>query len=1240
MPLTLIRARTSERLWNALVRVVLDGDAHVWLTHRNHRDRLFEAARERGVEGWLDPPLTFMSDLSDRFGVATRPAGLLTRRRLLGRLAAERGRGLGVGVGEGRHALARGHMLDPLLGELLAGGVEPRELRFALAAVADDDFAARRNAWVESVYGAYRDALRERQLHDPRQLPALVAREVERGRLPGVVGGASTLHVWGLHALGTWGRLVRALARQEEVEVVLYLPFEDEPDPEWGALRAGERVLDEADDRPPAPDVQPAPDARRELRWVASQVKAFLTGGGARPWEVAVVARTGEDDVRRAWAALREAGVPATARIRTPLAEIAALKALLELLLGAAMDWPYRTLRNVLGSPYLDVRVDLRFIDLAAGRARLHGLDAWAAELEKEEARLARAAEARESEGLQAMAERATECREAFDRFRKAVAPLSAARSEEAWIRATLDLMAGQGLFHFRQRLSKDVDGRWEVVRLDQRGVLQLEALLREWGDLDLDPHPLEPSAWHDLLRRLLEGHQLALTTPLQKGVQVLEAHDAALTPFRRVWVVHANDGVFPRPPSGGGVLTEGERTRLAERGLLPVADRARGLRRERTLWRAVTAGDGVTLSYRTTDPAGTPLLPSLMVPDHDPGKELARDWEPPRAVDPEQHQRELADLLAEPDGGLVASPDPEPLRRAVLAAHAEDARDSLERQSDPTRVVPTPWAGWIRDPAALALLGERYGDDHVWSASQLESYARCPFLFFMERVLRLEDVAEAGEETDLLTFGGVAHRLLEGFWNAMKDAPPDAWDLRVETEYARVRDAVKAGLEREGTWTGLPVLWRETWEDVSDAVRAYLAKELPALAKKGERTELVEHAFGRGPEAGEPVLLEGRDREGRPVRLRLAGRIDRVDRLGDGGRAILDYKTSRTPAGKSYLDGVTLQSALYMRALQAELGGRVTRAGYRSIKSPGQGTRGDIEWGSTEFETSLALAFSIPPGYGPACSSPSRRPRHSGRATTPSGTSAAHGAPSPAAPAGTARLPRRPRTHPRPRATGAPREWHALDPGAEGSAGRRRRHPPGGQRRHGQDHHRGGEDPPAPRGGPGRGGGALHDTVRPPPDRRHHLHREGGLRPQAEAPLRDRGVGQGRGAPLGRGPGLHRHHPCLLRLAPPGARAAPGHRPYLPGTGRAGDHGAPPGHRPGGGARGPRGPGRGGGGAVPRHGVGGLRAPGGAARDGGAGAGRPGLAPGAVGGVARRRGPARPGAPGGAMRRLDGRLR
>ena len=541
--------------------------------------------------------------------------------------------------------------------------------------------------------------------------------------------------------------------------------------------------------------VQPAPDARRELRWVAGEVKRILLAGDAEPHQIAVVARSGIEDTQRAYVALSSVGVPATARIRTPLSQVPALRFLLEVLRGAASGWSYRRLRSVLSGPYLEPRVELRFLDDVAAERRVEGLAAWEAALSDQ---LDRLSEGEPSEARGALAQRLTESLSAFRAFRAAVEPLSVPRSEADWIDATQKLL-DPGLLGFRYRLCREVEDRWDVVRLDQRGVLQLEALLREWAGLDLAADAVQPAEWHALLARLMDGHDLALTTPLHRGVQVLDAEGAALTPFRHVFVIHANDGVFPRLPGGGDVFTEGERTRLA--GRLPLADRELVLRRERALWHAVTGARSVTITYRTTDPSGTPLLPSLLVPEHDPSAELPRTRIlPEEPASPSElalvRAAELAERPRGAAGSPVALPDPTLLQHAVLAAHAERARLVQSDAAASGIIARSPWSGHLRDPVVLGHLKGPFGPERIWSAGQLEEYARCPFLFLISRVLRLGEVAEAEEEASPLTFGGIAHDLLQRFYERIGENLPPVFDARAAAVLREEAYALRADRE------------------------------------------------------------------------------------------------------------------------------------------------------------------------------------------------------------------------------------------------------------------------------------------------------------------------------------------------------------------------------------------------------------------------------------------------------------
>lgn len=970
MPLSVVTATRSDALWATMTDRFL-GDvvnstgpsgikAHVWLRDRYQRDALLEAAYARGCRGWLGTPFSFWTDLPARFDIRVRPIGLLTRRALISRIGREVAEQCGFVDPRRGPAIVRGHMLDRVLSDLLPEGVGPDQLAEALTHVAKDDFAARRNAWVVGTYRAYLEALDSMGRVDLRSIPARLAQEVDRGALPSAIHDAGRLHVYGLlYDLRSRRRFVRALMDQSDIDVQVYTLAEPEPGP-WSALGVPIEIV-ESDPVPP-PRVQPAPDASTEAGWLAAQVKQLLVDGGLEPHEIAVVARSGREDTHKVAVALTAAGMPASVRTRSSLAHIGALKAFLGLFEAAAQQWAYRPFRACIMSPYFDMGVKGRSLDYLARYSRVRGLGTWRESMERllEQA----TAEPAVLFGTGLFVDHLERDAAALGSLETYLAWLAQERTEREWVERTLTWLR-EGPFHFRTRLCEPVGEEWDVVRFDQRGVLQLEKLLREWLNLADDGRLIPPDQWHRLLHGLLSGSELALSSPMDKGVQVLEAQDAALTPFRHVFVVNANHGEFPREMPSGGVFSDEERAVLAGHGL-PIVHRADQARRERTLWRSVTSGPDVTVLYRTTTFEGTPLLPSLMVPEHDTARELPRTrvprWDPVTAG---QHRSQAARELAHGTDltRAVSVSRSERLRHSVLAAFAEAQRPGTDAvPPDHPGLEPNPWNGRLWDPEVLAVLADEFGSGRVWSASQLEEYGGCPFNFFLRRVLKIEEGGEADEETTPLTFGGVAHEILERFYREVKDDLPPAMDKRTAAILTAITHTVLTEREASDEWLGDPILWRNTRADIESVVRDYLTWELEHMSDKGERP--VEIELGFGFDGTDVVELTGPDRTGRLRTLRLRGRIDRVDkavRNGELVHLVLDYKSSNVPAAGGYRDGSLLQAPLYVEVLN-RLGFRGVEGRYRAIKKPAKPANGAVANIEQDvYAQALAHAMSIP---------------------------------------------------------------------------------------------------------------------------------------------------------------------------------------------------------------------------------------------------------------------------------------
>ena len=222
-------------------------------------------------------------------------------------------------------------------------------------------------------------------------------------------------------------------------------------------------------------------------------------------------------------------------------------------------------------------------------------------------------------------------------------------------------------------------------------------------------------------------------------------------------------------------------------------------------------------------------------------------------------------------------------------------------------------------DAARLALIGGR-----VFSASQLESYAGCPFQFFAGNVLRLREKKEFEEELSPGEKGSVLHETLFEFFRSRRDrgapglrACSDAEFAAALAEAAGLASALLDALE-------IPdVFWQIEKElilgggDRPGILRRVLEYE------RGRREEVepsfFEVSFGPMPAGRSDPLLSSPE----PVMfgtIALRGRVDRVD-VGDGFFSIVDYKTGGSVPGKKEIEeGTSLQIPLYLHAVEQML--------------------------------------------------------------------------------------------------------------------------------------------------------------------------------------------------------------------------------------------------------------------------------------------------------------------------------
>jgi RecB family exonuclease len=211
------------------------------------------------------------------------------------------------------------------------------------------------------------------------------------------------------------------------------------------------------------------------------------------------------------------------------------------------------------------------------------------------------------------------------------------------------------------------------------------------------------------------------------------------------------------------------------------------------------------------------------------------------------------------------------------------------------------------RDEPSLEAFLPRRGEGLVLSASDVVTYRSCPLRYKFARVLKIPT-----DQTLNQRFGIVVHQVLERYHCA------DGGTLQ------QLMDLLDAAWRRAGMGEG--VRERELREKARSALSRYHERlhEEPALPLWFERS----FAFGLGPH-------------------HVRGRVDRVDRLPDGGFELIDYKTGYAKTAEEL--GEDIQLSLYAIAAREAWDLGETRQAYYYVlddrKVPVPRAAGDAEW-------------------------------------------------------------------------------------------------------------------------------------------------------------------------------------------------------------------------------------------------------------------------------------------------------
>lgn len=268
----------------------------------------------------------------------------------------------------------------------------------------------------------------------------------------------------------------------------------------------------------------------------------------------------------------------------------------------------------------------------------------------------------------------------------------------------------------------------------------------------------------------------------------------------------------------------------------------------------------------------------------------------------------------------LIAMREQAPRARLVIRAR-RGIEDTIHRG----RVDPT----LLRPGEAAALEANKA---RVWSVTQLERYANCPFHFFARDVLGLGVDEEQEEGLDARDKGSALHEILRQFLISRREQRPIA-DVP-EQEMNAVYEDARHIAERYFYEIGHDhPFWRLDAERLlsdeqpgGNIFRRFIDRERE-LGEYRLRPRFFEVSFGGAGRAEKSPHDPELSRE-EPVNLggfQLRGKIDRIDltqendgTIGSGLFNIIDYKSGKNiPSWKEMEERRSLQLPLYLRVAE-----------------------------------------------------------------------------------------------------------------------------------------------------------------------------------------------------------------------------------------------------------------------------------------------------------------------------------
>ncbi|HCX65339.1 MAG TPA: hypothetical protein DHN33_09040 [Eubacteriaceae bacterium] len=399
--------------------------------------------------------------------------------------------------------------------------------------------------------------------------------------------------------------------------------------------------------------------------------------------------------------------------------------------------------------------------------------------------------------------------------------------------------------------------------------------------------------------------------------VQVGDIKRSRTSGVKQLFVLGLNEGILPGEANIKGIFTNSEEEKLAREKDLKIAEGGTYQSiQEKFLFHTMLSkvSDGICFSYALSDYEGSSLRPSPYVYRlKELFTELEIDGEVKDSYDRVTNSRGTFKHMAAYYRTVLDQNEipQDPVWKQIYkwyAEHEPEKSDLFDRALRHQNKSPR---------LASATIASLYGKSLQGSVTSLETYAKCPYRYFIRYGLRPKE--RKIHEVSMPDIGQILHEAIYQY-GKMLDQAGQAWtDVSAEQRQAYC-DKIIEGFQRD--YKQGVFLAQGRYKYLIRYLKRVLLRGIEVLTvhlEKGLFTmEAAEVAFGKGKEIA-PIAFKFKE----GFEMVLQGVIDRVDLYEKDGQKyvkIIDYKTgNKTLEYKDVYYGLSLQLLIYLEVLLRE---------------------------------------------------------------------------------------------------------------------------------------------------------------------------------------------------------------------------------------------------------------------------------------------------------------------------------